>query len=64
MTVKSTMTIKPTHYITDKKGKKIAVFRGGQRDTNKYAKLTPREKRDNRHIDDKNYDPTKPERKK
>lgn len=57
MTFKNTITIKPTHYITDKKGKKIAVFRAGVRDTNKYAKLTPREKRDEANIGNKDYKP-------
>ena len=63
MAIKNTMTIKPVRYKKDRKGNKIPVYRAGIRDNNKYAKLTPREQRDNRHIDDENYDPTKPKEK-
>jgi hypothetical protein len=64
MAIKNTMTLKPVRYKKDKKGNLIPVYRSGQRDTNKYAKLTPREKRDARHVNDKGYDPTKPQKEK
>ncbi len=57
MAVKNIMSIKPVRYKTDKKGNKIPVYRGGIRDTNKYAKKTPRERRDEANIGNKNYKP-------
>jgi len=60
MGIKKLKTINPTHYITDKKGKKIAVFRGGQLDMNAYAKLTPSEKEANENMGNPDYKPSKP----
>jgi ABC-type amino acid transport substrate-binding protein len=60
MGIKKLSTITPTHYITDKKGKKIAVFRGGIQDQNKYARKTPFEKEIDRNLGNANYKPKKP----
>lgn len=57
MSVKRMRTIKPTHYITDKKGNKIAVFRGGIKDTNKYARKTDRQLKDEANENNREYKP-------
>ncbi len=57
MAVKNMMSIKPVRYKKDKKGNLIPVYRAGYRDTNKYAKKSPRQKRDEANIGNKNYNP-------
>jgi hypothetical protein len=57
MAVKHISTIKPTHYKTDKKGNKIAVFRGGIRHTNKYDKKTPKEIERDENMGNEDYNP-------
>ena len=59
MSVKQLSTISPTHYITDKKGNKIAVFRGGIRHTNKYDKKTPKELEREANMGNAKYRPKK-----
>ncbi len=61
MAITQLKSIKPVRYMIDKKGNKIPVYRGGIRDTNKYAKKTPRERRDEANIGNKNYKPDKEE---
>ena len=60
MAIKNMMTVKPVRFITDKKGNKIPVYRGGTRDTNKYAKKSPREKQNEANIGNKKYNPDDP----
>ena len=57
MSVKNTRSIKPTRIQYDKNGKPIQVFRGGIKDNNKYARKTPREKRDDANMGNANYNP-------
>ena len=57
MSIKNISTIKPTHYKTDKLGRKIPVFRGGIRHTNKYDKKTPKEIEREENMGNENYNP-------
>jgi len=57
MSIKNISTLEPTHYITDKKGNKIAVFRGGIRSSNKYDKKSPKELERERNMGNKKYNP-------
>jgi hypothetical protein len=59
MSVKQLTTITPTRYKTDKKGNKIAVFRGGIMHTNKYDKKTPKELERERNLGNAKYKPEK-----
>lgn len=44
MAIKKLISNQPVRYIETKDGKKIPVYRAGQLDTNKHARLTPHEK--------------------
>lgn len=57
MSIKQISTIKPTHYQTDKLGRKIPVYRGGIRHTNKYDKKSSKELERERNMGNKKYDP-------
>jgi len=61
MAIKQMTTVKPVRYKKDKKGNLIPVYRAGWKDTNKYAKKSARQQRDEANIGNKNYDPDKPE---
>ena len=54
--MKKMITIKPVRYQKDSKGNLIPVYRQGYRETNKYAKKTPQQIEDEKHIGDKNYE--------
>ena len=60
MAVKQMRTMKPVRFIIDKKGNKIPIYRAGSRDTNRYAKKSPSEKRNEANIGNRNYDPNNP----
>jgi len=57
MSIKNLITIEPTKIKRDKKGKPIAVYRAGIRDTNKYARKTPMEKEMEANLGNKDYKP-------
>ena len=59
MSVSKVSSIKPVRYKTDKNGNKIAVFRGGIVDNNKYARKTPFEKEIDANMGNKDYKPSK-----
>ena len=57
MAVKRLTTIKPTATRLDKKGRPIAIYRGGILDTNKYARKSPLEKEMEANLNNKDYTP-------
>lgn len=59
MATKKLITISPTKVIRDKKGNPINVYRAGIKDTNKYARKTPSEIRNEENMGNKDYKPTK-----
>lgn len=61
MSIKQLISIKPVRFKLDRKGNKIPVYRAGYRDTNKYAKKSARQKRDEANIGNKDYNPDKGE---
>ena len=60
MSIKQLTTLKPVRYKTDKKGNRIAVFRGGIKHTNKYDKKSPKELQREANMGNKKYDPNDP----
>lgn len=57
MSTQRLKTNQPVRYEKDKKGNLIPIFRGGQLDRNKYAKLTPQEKHNKTQIGKDKYTP-------
>ncbi|RKZ94132.1 MAG: hypothetical protein DRQ40_06455 [Gammaproteobacteria bacterium] len=57
MSIKNLSTIKPVRYKLDKKGNKIAIFRGGITHTNKYDKKTPKELEREANMNNPDYKP-------
>ena len=57
MSIKNLTTINPVRYQKDKRGNLIPVFRAGQLDKNKYAKLTPHERHNKEQLGNKDYKP-------
>ena len=50
MAFKNLISNQPTSVRLDKKGNPINIYRGGIRDTNKYAKKTPHERHNEKQL--------------
>lgn len=61
MAIKNMITIKPTRMKVASDGSLIPVYRRGYKDTNKYAKKSARQQRDEANIGNSTYNPDEPE---